>query len=36
MRPVSTPQARLLKQELEGRGIIVEAEKWDNHKHIDL
>jgi hypothetical protein len=36
MHPVSTPQALLLKGELEKRGIIVEAEKWDGHKHIDL
>jgi very-short-patch-repair endonuclease len=36
MAPTSTPQATVLKQELEKRGIIVEAEKWDGHKHIDL
>jgi very-short-patch-repair endonuclease len=36
MPPTSTPQAAILKQELEKRGIIVEAEKWDGHKHIDL
>lgn len=32
----STPQAIKLKDELERRGIIVVAEKWDGHKHIDL
>lgn len=36
MRGVSTPQAILLGYELEKRGIIVEREKWDGHKHIDL
>jgi very-short-patch-repair endonuclease len=32
----STPQALALKHELESHGVIVEAEKWDGHKHIDL
>jgi very-short-patch-repair endonuclease len=32
----STKQAAMLKAALEKRGIIVEAEKWDGHKHIDL
>jgi hypothetical protein len=36
MEPHSTPQALRLKEELEKRGVIVEAEKWDGHKHIDL
>jgi very-short-patch-repair endonuclease len=36
MAPRSTPQATILRQELEKRGIIVQAEKWDGHKHIDL
>lgn len=36
MYRTSTPQALALKNELEHRGIIVEAEKWDGHKHIDL
>lgn len=31
-----TPEALALKTELEKRGLIVEAEKWDGHKHIDL
>lgn len=29
-------QARKLHSALEQRGVIVEIEKWDNHKHIDL
>ena len=36
MQPTSTPQAVKLKAELERRGVPVEAEKWDGHKHIDL
>lgn len=36
MASKSTPQAERLKGELEKRGIVVEAEKWDGHKHIDL
>lgn len=36
MVSVSTNEAQALKTELEQRGIIVEAEKWDGHKHIDL
>jgi very-short-patch-repair endonuclease len=36
MHAQSTPQALRLKEELEERGAIVEAEKWDGHKHIDL
>jgi|SRR5665213_1108105 len=32
----STPQALSLKKSLEDRGVLVEAEKWDGHKHIDL
>jgi very-short-patch-repair endonuclease len=32
----STPQALKLKRELEMRGLIVQDEKWDGHKHIDL
>ena len=36
MHRLSTSQALLLKSELEMRGVIVEAEKWDGHKHIDL
>jgi very-short-patch-repair endonuclease len=36
MKRASTPQTVKLKTELERRGIPVEAEKWDGHKHIDL
>lgn len=36
MSPQSTPEAQALKRELESRGLIVEAEKWDGFKHIDL
>jgi very-short-patch-repair endonuclease len=36
MKPTSTPQASLLGFELEQRGVVVEREKWDGHKHIDL
>ena len=32
----STSEALSLKKELEKRGVIVEAEKYDGHKHIDL
>jgi very-short-patch-repair endonuclease len=32
----STPQALKLKEALEKLGVIVVAEKWDGHKHIDL
>ena len=32
----STPEALELKRELENRGVIVESNKWDGHKHIDL
>lgn len=32
----STAEAILLKSALEKHGVIVEAEKWDGHKHIDL
>jgi very-short-patch-repair endonuclease len=32
----STSQALKLKEALEERGLIVQAEKWDGHKHIDL
>lgn len=32
----STPQAQLLKQELERRGLTVRDEVYDGHKHIDL
>jgi very-short-patch-repair endonuclease len=36
MYRVSTPEALALKKALEDEGIIVEAEKWDGHKHNDL
>jgi very-short-patch-repair endonuclease len=32
----STPQALKLKEALEKRGLTVQDEKWDGHKHIDL
>jgi hypothetical protein len=33
MHPETTPQALRLKDELEKRGVTVEAEKSDGHKH---
>jgi very-short-patch-repair endonuclease len=36
MYRISTPEALALKHALEYRGVIVEAEKWDGHKHLDL
>jgi len=36
MQGVVTPEALALKNALEYRGVIVEVEKWDGHKHIDL
>jgi very-short-patch-repair endonuclease len=36
MYRTSTPQALALKEKLEGQGIVVQAEKWDGYKHIDL
>lgn len=32
----STPEAKRLKEALEGLGIRMLAEHWDGHKHIDL
>ena len=36
MSKISTKQALLLMEALQKRGVIVEAEHWDGHKHIDI
>ncbi|HEV3245428.1 MAG TPA: DUF559 domain-containing protein [Candidatus Paceibacterota bacterium] len=36
MYPKNTPEAQLLKRELEKRGLTVKDEVFDGHKHIDL
>jgi very-short-patch-repair endonuclease len=32
----STPQTVFLAQALKQRGIVVELEHWDGHKHVDI
>lgn len=34
--PIPTPQAGALIEALKKRGVEVEIEPWDGHKHVDL
>lgn len=36
MKSASTPKTKLLIGALEQRGITVQSEHWDGHKHIDI